>query len=324
MELIKVFETLKIFRVEAFALPRKFQTCLWQMVIRGFEMILEIEFGLMWQRCEVIQQIQWIVICRVFLIRVHILQKTFHNQFMVAELWFALVLHWNWNCLHGYRWSLGFQLPIGDFLALHASILKPNLHLSLGQEQTLGDSYASSPGQIFILTELTLQFQELVTRVRGSSTLALGIGASIGSRLNGFIRVISWLRVIREYCYQNKSFSGSSRSTYHVHIAVFHHIGVVNVVVHIEFLARDASATVLRHFCFLTNCKFLQSLQFYTLQVYGIRYAHIGLPVPGDSFSSRLGAAGRQLRVASSAATCALALIRVLAVASTTVSWREA
>lgn len=113
---------------------------------------------------------------------------------MFAKVRFALALcgSWNWNgIVHGHYWSLGLQLPMGHFLALHASILKPNLHLPLGQEQSLGDAYASSPGQIFILAKLTLQFQELMTRVRGSRSLALGIGDYVGSRLSGCNRELS-------------------------------------------------------------------------------------------------------------------------------------
>lgn len=48
-----------------------------------------------------------------------------------------------------------------QFLLLHASVLKPNFHLSLSQLEAAGDLHPSGPCQVFVEVELFLQFSQL-------------------------------------------------------------------------------------------------------------------------------------------------------------------
>lgn len=52
------------------------------------------------------------------------------------------------------------------FLVLDPPVLEPDLHLFLGQPQTVGDLDAPQPRQIHVVGELPLQFQQLVAGER--------------------------------------------------------------------------------------------------------------------------------------------------------------
>ena len=51
-------------------------------------------------------------------------------------------------------------------LVLHASILEPDLHLTLGQLQVGRDLDATRPTQVLVRHELVLQLHQLIVRVR--------------------------------------------------------------------------------------------------------------------------------------------------------------
>lgn len=51
-------------------------------------------------------------------------------------------------------------------LVLDPPVLEPNLHLFLGQPQTVGDLDAPQPRQVHVVGELALQFQQLVAGER--------------------------------------------------------------------------------------------------------------------------------------------------------------
>ena len=57
------------------------------------------------------------------------------------------------------QFLLGFFAP----LPFHASILEPNFHLRFRQHQRRGHFEPLWPRQVFVLSELVLQFQQLLT-----------------------------------------------------------------------------------------------------------------------------------------------------------------
>lgn len=76
-------------------------------------------------------------------------------------------------------------LGVGQFvilLPLHASVLKPDFNLPLGETQSVGNFDPPPPGQIPVKVELLLQLQDLLSGVSSSGPFGL------------------WSRVIRVHC----------------------------------------------------------------------------------------------------------------------------
>lgn len=61
-------------------------------------------------------------------------------------------------------------------LPLHATILKPDLDLSLRQAQGMGNLDAPAPREVTIEVELFLELQGLIPRVRSPLTFSFAIG----------------------------------------------------------------------------------------------------------------------------------------------------
>ena len=69
------------------------------------------------------------------------------------------------------------RLGVGQlvlFLPLHASVLEPDLDLSLGETEHVRDLDASAPRQVAVEVELFLELEDLVLGVGGARTLAAG------------------------------------------------------------------------------------------------------------------------------------------------------
>jgi len=69
------------------------------------------------------------------------------------------------------------RLGVGQlvlFLPLHASVLEPDLDLSLGETEHVRDLDASAPRQVAVEVELFLELEDLVLGVGGARTLAVG------------------------------------------------------------------------------------------------------------------------------------------------------
>ena len=72
-------------------------------------------------------------------------------------------------------------------LGLHASVLEPNLDLTVGQPQSLRDLDAALPGQVLVGVELLLQLQRLETGVGLARALAIRVhcpGLAITCNIN--------------------------------------------------------------------------------------------------------------------------------------------
>jgi len=81
-----------------------------------------------------------------------------------------------WRLQSGVESAISFvQLPnrLNLSLLFHSSVLKPNLDLSLGQLQLVGQLNATAAWQVAVELEVLLEFQGLQTRVRLSTTTAL-------------------------------------------------------------------------------------------------------------------------------------------------------
>lgn len=88
----------------------------------------------------------------------------------VTSFWTAAVTR------RGHRWRTVL------LLVLDPSVLEPDLHLLLGQQQTVGDFDAPEPRQVHVVGELSFQFQQLVTGERGPDPLwASGVRVAAGT-----------------------------------------------------------------------------------------------------------------------------------------------
>jgi len=64
-------------------------------------------------------------------------------------------------------------------LPFHASVLEPDLDLSLGETELVCHFDASTPGEVPVVVELFLEFQRLMPRVRSPCPLAVDSVRSI-------------------------------------------------------------------------------------------------------------------------------------------------
>ena len=64
-------------------------------------------------------------------------------------------------------------LPLSVLLALHPPVLEPDLDLSLGEAERVGDLDPAPPSEVAVKVELLLQLQCLVSSIRLSAPLPL-------------------------------------------------------------------------------------------------------------------------------------------------------
>jgi len=76
------------------------------------------------------------------------------------------------------RKRIGLERPLVFFLPLHASVLEPDLNLTLGEVEQVGDLDAPTSRQVPVEVELLLQLERLVSGVGRPRTFAVHANAT--------------------------------------------------------------------------------------------------------------------------------------------------
>lgn len=79
------------------------------------------------------------------------------------------------------RGRIGADLRIGELvllLPLHAAVLKPNLHLALGQAHGVRDLHPPAPRQVAVEVEFLLQLQSLLAGIGSAGPLGHSSGVT--------------------------------------------------------------------------------------------------------------------------------------------------